>query len=319
MEYVPFGRTGIRVSTLCMGTMTFGKEADEKTSFALMDRALEAGINFFDTANVYNMRDKGLSEEIIGRWLGSRRREDIVLASKCHAPMGADPNARGSSRRHIVLAVEQSLKRLKTDWLDILYLHGWDDDTALEETFAAIDTLVQQGKVFYAGVSNFAAWQTMKALAVCAAGNLAPVACVQPMYNLVKRQAEVEILPLALSENLAVCPYNPLAAGLLTGKYGRGETGRIRENDMYAKRYEDKGYWDVSERFVQYARSIGKSPAALAIAWVSGHPAVTSTILGARNLEQMDDTLGCLRLELAPEQRAKITALSIDPPLPTDR
>jgi len=318
VEYVAFGQTGIRVSKLCMGTMTFGKEADEKTAFALMDRAIETGINFLDTANVYNMRDRGLTEEIIGRWLGPHR-ADIILASKCHFPMGAGPNDYGSSRRHITLAVEDSLRRLKTDWLDILYLHAWDEAAAIEESLAAITRLVEQGKVFYAGVSNFSAWQTMKAIGVARSKHLAPVACMQPMYNLVKRQAEVELLPLALSEGLAVCPYNPLAAGLLTGKYQRGETGRLRESEMYRKRFQHEIYWEVGERFVAYAASLGQSPAALAMAWVASHPAVTSPILGARNLDQLNDTLGCLDIDLTPEDRAAITALSVDPPLATDR
>jgi len=315
MEYVPFGKTGIRVSRLCLGTMTFGKEADEKTSFAIMDRAQEIGINFFDTANVYS---KGGSEEIVGRWLVGKR-ESIVLASKVHGPMGDGPNDWGSSRRNILLAVEKNLTRLKTDWLDILYLHLWDDFAALEESLGALTTLVEQGKVMYCGVSNFSAWQTMKAIAISEVKGLAPIACIQPMYNLVKRQAEVEILPLALAENLAVCPYNPLAAGLLTGKYLRGEKGRIDENEMYNKRYANPQYTETAKRFVPCAESLGHSPAALALAWVMSHPAVTSTILGARNLVQLNDCLGCLDIRLSPEDRAKITALSIDPPLATDR
>jgi len=315
MDYVPFGKTGIRVSRLCLGTMTFGKESDEQTSRAIMERALEAGINFFDTANVYN---KGVSEEILGRWMGDKR-ESIILASKVHGPTGDGPNDWGSSRRNILLGVEKSLKRLKTDWLDIVYLHLWDDYAAIEESLAAMSALIAQGKVMYCGISNFAAWQAMKAIAITASKNLAPVSCIQPMYNLVKRQAEVEILPMAISEGLAVCPYNPLAAGLLTGKYLKGGSGRLDENDMYKKRYASPQYTEVAERFVPYAASVGLSPAALALAWVMSHPAITSTIIGARNLDQMNDCLGCLDIKLTPEDRAKVTALSIDPPLATDR
>ncbi len=315
MDYVAFGKTGIRVSKLCMGTMTCGKEADEKTSFALMDRALDAGINFFDTANVYS---RGLSEEIVGRWLQGKR-DGIILASKVHVPMGDGPNDWGSSRRNILLSVEQSLKRLKTDWLDILYLHMWDDQTDLEQSLAAVTTLINQGKVMYCGISNFAAWQTMKAIGIADAKLLAPIACIQPMYNLVKRQVEVELLPLARSEGLAVCPYNPLAAGVLTGKYLRGEHGRLQESDMYRDRYKNPEYSEVAERFVAYAKGQGQSPAALAIAWVVRHPDVTSTILGARNLEQLGDNLACLDIDLNLEERAKISALSIAPPLATDR
>ena len=315
MDYVAFGRTGIRVSKLCLGTMTFGKEADEQTSMAIMHRVWEIGINFFDTANVYS---KGRSEEIVGRWIADKR-EAVVLASKVHGPMGEGPNDWGSSRRNILLAVEQSLKRLNTDWLDVLYLHLWDSQAALEQSLAAMNTLVEQGKVMYCGVSNFAAWQTMKAIAITEARRLAPLACIQPMYNLVKRQVEVEILPLALAEQLAVCPCNPLAAGLLTGKYQRGQTGRLHENAMYRERYKNPQYLEVANRFVPYAASLGMSPAALALAWVSSHPAVTSTIIGARDLGQLNDNLGCLDIHLSPEARNQITALSIDPPSATDR
>ena len=315
MKYVAFGNTGIRVSPVCLGTMTFGKEADEPTSRALMDRAFDAGINFFDTANIYN---KGLTEEIVGRWLPSRR-DAIVLASKVHFPTGAGPNDRGSSRRHILREVDKSLKRLQTDWLDILYLHHWDTETPIEETLSALTTLVENGKVHYCGVSNFAAWQTMKAIAAARAGRWAPIACIQPMYNLVKRQAEVEILPMAASQHLAVCPYNPLAAGLLTGKYRRGETGRLDENPMYKYRYADPVYAEVAARFVDHALTQGQSPAALAVAWVMAHPAVTSAIIGARSLEQLNDTLGCLDIALDPDRRAEISALSIEPPPATDR
>jgi aryl-alcohol dehydrogenase-like predicted oxidoreductase len=315
MDYVLFGQTGIRVSRLCLGTMTFGKEADERTSIAIMDRACDIGINFFDTANIYN---NGLSEEIIGRWMGARR-DSIILASKVHGSTGEGPNERGSSRRNILLAVEKSLRRLKTDWLDLLYLHLWDCDTALEQSLDAMTALVRQGKVMYCGVSNFSAWQTMKAIDITRYRDLAPVVCVQPMYNLVKRQVEVEILPLAVAEHLAVCPHNPLAAGLLTGKYQRGESGRLHENEMYRERYRNPWYAEVTVRFVQYAAAQGLSPAALAMAWVASHPAVTAPILGARNLDQLNDTLGCLDIRLTPEERAKVTALSMDPPLATDR
>ena len=315
MKYVSFGKTGIRVSPLCMGTMTFGKEADEQTAIRLMNRAVEAGINFFDTANVYN---EGVTEEIVGRWLGPRR-EEIILASKAHFPTGEGPNERGSSRRNIVHSVEKSLKRLQTDWLDILYLHHWDEEAALEQSLAAVTDLVAQGKVLYCAVSNFSAWQTMKGIGIASHCNLAPIMAMQPMYNLVKRQAEVELLPLALSEGLAVCPYNPLAAGLLTGKYQDGGSGRLHESEMYGVRYKNEQYWKISERFARYAREHGYSPAALAVAWVASHPAVTSPILGARNLEQLNETLGSLDIELTEEARAEIAGLGATPPLATDR
>jgi aryl-alcohol dehydrogenase-like predicted oxidoreductase len=295
--------------------MTFGKQADEQTSIAMMNRARDVGINFLDTANVYG---KGLTEDIIGRWLRGHR-EEIVVASKVHFPMGEGPNDWGSSRRHIFLSVENSLRRLKTEWLDILYLHHWDETTDLDQSLGALTALVNQGKVLYCGVSNFSAWQTMKAVALANAKNLAPIVCIQPMYNLVKRRAEVEILPLALSERLAVCPYSPVGGGLLTGKYQRGETGRLQENEMYRDRYKNRHYWEVSSRFVQYAQGRGLAPAALAVAWVASHPAVTAPIIGARSLEQINETLGCLDIQVTPEVRAEIAALSTEPPSATDR
>ena len=315
MKLVPFGKTGIRVSPVCLGTMTFGNEADEKTSVALMDHAYEVGINFFDTANSYS---QGLSEEIVGRWLGGQR-EEIVLASKVYSPMGDGANDWGSSRRNIMLSVDKSLKRLGTDWLDVLYLHLWDGAAALEQSLMAVTSLVEQGKVMYCGVSNFAAWQTMKAAGVAGARGLAPIVCIQPMYNLVKRQAEVEILPQAHEEGIAVCPYNPLAAGLLTGKYHQGDTGRLRENDMYKKRYENPAYWESAGRFVEQAGQLGHPPAALALAWVMSHPDVTSTIIGARNMTQLKQTLEGVEIGLSVEERAALSALSDPPALATDR
>ncbi len=309
MQYGYLAQTGIQVSKVCLGTMTFGKEADEQTSFSIMDHAQEIGINFIDTADLYG---KGLSEEIVGRWLRGKR-DRIILATKVQCPTGDDINDRGSSRRHILRAVEGCLGRLGTDWLDILYLHNWDEHTALEHTFSALTTLVQQGKVLHLGVSNFAAWQTVKAIDAAAKHGFAPIVCTQPMYNLVKRQAEVDILPMAASEKLAVFPYSPLGAGLLTGKYFRNESGRLRQNEMYRKRFENGQYWEVAERFVKYADEIGASPAALAVAWVASHPAVTAPIIGARDMQQLKDVLQFLEIELSPEDRAKMTALSFDP------
>lgn len=315
MNYVNLASTGVKVSRVCLGTMTFGKEADEAEGRAIMDRAFDAGINFFDTANIYN---KGITEEIVGRWI-KERRDSVVLASKCHFPTGDGVNERGSSRRHILRAVEDSLLRLQTDWIDLLYLHHWDDEVALEQSLAALDTLVRQGKVMYCGVSNFSAWQTMKAAALARSLGLAPIVAIQPMYNIVKRQAEVEILPLALSENIAVCPYNPLAAGLLTGKYHRNQTGRLKESEMYARRYEAPAYWEAAARFLDHADKVGDPPAALALAWVMSHPAVTSTIIGARSVDQFNDTVRGAKIVLTSEERQAISALSPAPPRATDR
>ena len=315
MDYVRLGRTGLLVSPITLGTMTFGNEADEAESRRIMDYAFERGLNFFDGAHNYNL---GATEEIIGRWIGSRR-ADIIYASKIFFPSGGNRNDEGLSRRNIIRACEKSLKRLQTDYIDLLYLHHWDENVPVEDSLAALDTLVQQGKVHYAGVSNFSAWQTMKAVAESGRHGLAPVAVIQPMYSLVKRQAEVEIFPLAAHEGLAVVPYNAMGAGLLTGKYLAGGAGRLTESDMYRQRYENTVYVEIAERFVAYAQAHGHSPAALATAWVMAHPLVTSTLVGARTVQQLEQTLTCLDIGLTLEPRAEITALSVDPPLATDR
>ncbi len=315
MNYVGFGQTGVKVSEICLGTMTFGKEADEETSIAIMDRAFDAGIQFFDTADLYN---QGLTEEIVGRWLKGRR-DDVILASKVYFPTGDGVNDRGSSRLHIIKGVEASLKRLQTNSLDILYLHHWDNDTAIEESLAAISHLVDQGKILYCAVSNFSAWQTMKAISAAEANGFAPISAIQPQYSLIKRQAEVEILPMAQDQGIAVCPYSPIAAGLLSGKYQRKEEGRMDVNPMYKERYSDPAYMDVSTRFVQYAETHGYPPAALAVAWATSHPTVTSAIIGARNLEQLDTAISSQNIGLTPETRDEISALSIEPPSATDR
>jgi len=315
MQYVPFGPTGIKVSELCLGTMTFGNEADAPLSRRMMDRAFDAGVTFFDTADIYT---HGTTEEIVGRWV-TERREDIVLATKVHYPTGEGVNERGNSRLHILRGVEASLRRLRTDHLDVLYLHHWDDDTPLDESLAAMDTLVRDGKVVYCGVSNFSAWQTMAAIDTADASGFAPIVCAQPMYNLVKRIAETEILPMAEYAGLAVCPYSPVAAGLLTGKYNRGEQGRITNHPMYTARYRGESYLETAQRFPEYAPSRGLAAPALAIAWVAAHPAVTAPIVGARNLEQLDTALSSVEIKLSAEQRDAIAAFSPTPPRATDR
>lgn len=316
MKYIYLGNTGLQVSEVCLGTMTFGNESDESTSRAIMDRALDYGINFFDAAHNYN---RGLTEEIVGRWIGPHR-DQIILTSKVFFPWGGGVNDQGTSRRNIINSVEKSLRRLNTDYIDILYLHHWDDHTAIEHSLGALNTLVEQGKVVHCGVSNFSAWQTMRATATAKEMGYPPIVVAQPMYSLVKRQVEVEILPMADYEGLAVVPYNAIGAGLLTGKYLKEDgQGRLTEAEMYRQRYDNPAYIEVTRKFVAYAREKGVSPAALATRWVMSHPAVTSAIIGARNLDQMNDTMTCVNIEMQPEVRAEITALSIDPPRATDR
>jgi aryl-alcohol dehydrogenase-like predicted oxidoreductase len=318
MEYRRLGKTGIKVSSLCLGTLTFGKEADESASAAIFHRCREVGINFFDTADSYN---GGRAEEILGRLIQDCRGE-IILTTKVYYPTGKDINDRGLSRRHIFQAVEGSLRRLKTDWIDIYFLHSFDPDVPMEEVFRAMDDLVRQGKVLYPGVSNWMAWQTAKALGICEREGWAAIQCLQPMYNLVKRTAEIEILPLAEAEKIGVITYGPLGGGLLTGKYRAGqkpEKGRFAENPIYPKRYDEPRYFEIAEKFAAHARAQGVNPAALAVAWVMSHPAVTAPIIGARHEDQLKDSLEALKIKMTPQWRKEISALSIEPPPPTDR
>jgi aryl-alcohol dehydrogenase-like predicted oxidoreductase len=318
MEHRFLGRTGVRLSRLSLGVMSFGP--DEAAAQAVFDRSLEAGINHFDTADVYS---GGRSEEILGRLVARAGcRDRIVIATKAYFPTSPDPNARGSSRYHLVRSVEASLRRLATDRIDLFYLHRFDDETSLEETFRALDDLVSRGLVLYPALSNFAAWQVMKSLAVCDRRGLAPPVCIQPMYNLVKRQVEVEILPMCRSKGIGVIPYGPTGGGLLTGKYGsaaRPTSGRLVDNKQYQVRYGAADYYQVAEQFAQLARERGHHPAALAIAWVAAHPDVTSVLLGARNLEQLEPLLGALDIPMDADLRGAIAALSPAPAPATDR
>ena len=318
MEYRVLGKTGVKVSKLCFGAMSFGGDADYETSSELFSTCLDAGINFFDCANVYQL---GRSEEILGELMGGMR-DELVITSKVGIPMGEGVNDRGLSRRHIKVQVEDSLKRLNTDRIDVYFVHHFDNDTAMEETLRALDDLVTEGKILYPGVSNWSAWQIAKALGISSGSELARFAVVQPMYNLAKRQAEVEILPMALSEQMGVIPYSPLGAGLLTGKYtstSKPEGGRLIDAEMYSKRYSEAVYYEIAEAFSEYALGKEYHPATLAIAWVASNPAVTAPIIGARNVEQLRASLAAADVDMTEEWRAEITALSVDPPLPTDR
>lgn len=318
MEYRTLGRTGVQVSSLCFGTMSFGGPADEETSAAMFRRCRDVGINFFDTANVYN---GGRSEEILGKLMAGAR-DEIVLTSKVCFPMNEEINARGLSRRHIMLSVEASLKRLGTDRLDLYFAHTYDPKTPIDETLRALDDLVHQGKILYPGVSNWAAWQIAKSLGYSERAGLARSECIQPMYNLVKRQAEVEILPLAASEQIGVICYSPLGGGLLSGKYGvdrRPDQGRLVENSMYVRRYGAPEYYEIADRFSTYAADHGLHPATLAVAWVMSHPAITAPIIGARNVEQLEPSLAAHEVQMTAELRAEISALSPEPPPATDR
>lgn len=318
MEYRFLGDTGVKISELCMGTWTFGGEADEDTSKEMFHRCRDVGVNIFDCADVYQ---DGRSEEILSRLIADCR-DEIIITSKAYFSTGTHVNALGASRRHLVASVEASLRRLDTDTIDIFFIHHFDERTSLEDTLRALDHLVRQGKILYPAASNFAAWQVAKALGISSARGYAGFKCIQPMYNLVKRQAEVEILPMAASESLGVITYSPLGGGLLTGKYGpsrRPASGRLVDNEMYRIRYGDAWMVEAAGRFADFAETRGFDPVSLAVAWVGSHPAVTAPIIGARSVEQLEGSLGAAEIRMTPELRAEISALSPAPPPATDR
>ena len=303
MEYRRLGSTGTRVSELCLGTMTFGNEADEATSRDLVDRFLAAGGNFVDTADVYN---DGASEEITGRALGNRR-DDVVLATKVRFPTGPGPNDRGASRRHIRLGIEASLRRLGTDWIDLYQIHCWDATTPIEETVSTLDDLVHEGKIRYAGASNYTAWQLAKSLGLAALRGWQPFVSLQPEYSLITRDIERELLPLCREEGLAVLPWSPLAGGVLTGKYREGEDfpkgtrgADTEEPITFTYRLHDRA-WSIVEAVRKVAEEAGKTPSQVALNWILHRPGVTAPIIGARNMAQLEDNLGAAGWQLEEE------------------
>ncbi|RME98019.1 MAG: aldo/keto reductase [Alphaproteobacteria bacterium] len=318
MKYKLLGSTGLQVSQLCFGTMSFGGDANEEESERMYRACRSAGINFFDCADSYS---RGKAERILGKLIRSER-DDLVITSKCFNPMSDDINDRGANRRHILSAVEASLDRLGTDRLDILFMHRWDPVVPLEETLRVLEKLVSDGKVLYLGASNYAAWQIAKGLGISAKNGWPRFDVIQPMYSLVKRQAESEIFPLALAENLGVITYSPVGGGLLSGKYdtrNRPERGRLMTNKEYIKRYGEDWVFEVAENFTKLAQEMNVHPVSLAVAWAAGHPAVTAPIIGARSLEQLEPSLTSIEIDMTPELRERISALSRTPPVATDR
>ena len=318
MEYKWLGRTGIKVSPLCFGTMSFGGDADEAESARMYAACRELGINFFDCADAYS---KGKAESILGKLIASER-DDLVITTKCFNPTSGDVNARGGNRRHISRAVEASLARLGTDRVEVLFMHRWDPVTPLEETLRALEDLVRAGKVLHLGASNYSAWQVAKGLGISERRGWARFDVIQPMYSLVKRQVESEILPLAHSEELAVITYSPVGGGLLSGKYAPGvrpDTGRIISDKSYATRYGEEWVFETAGAFTGLAQEKGVHPVSLAVAWAAGHPDVTCPIIGARSLEQLGPSLDSLGIDMTAELRAEVSALSRTPPPATDR
>jgi aryl-alcohol dehydrogenase (NADP+) len=301
MQHVKFGRTGLRVSRLCLGTMTFGLQCDEPRSHAILDAAANGGIDFIDTADVYplggDQGTKGRTEEIVGNWLKGRRHQFIV-ATKCVGVMGPKPWEQGMSRKHILDAIDGSLRRLQTDYVDLYQLHGYDAQTPIDEALDALDTVVRSGKARYIGVSNWLAHRVARALGRSELKNLARIDSVQPRYNLLFRAFERDLLPLCAEESIAVIPYNPLAGGLLTGKHDRNgppPQGTRFTLGSAGARYQER-YWKVGEfETVEQLRAIGNeagmSMATMAVAWVLSNPAITAPIIGASRQEQLTDSL----------------------------
>jgi 1-deoxyxylulose-5-phosphate synthase len=319
MRYRKLGRTGLKVSELCLGTMTFGWTADETAARSIMSAALEAGINFFDTADIYSRWSSnsyaGKSEEIIGRWLREQQRDQIVIATKVRGPMGDGPNDQGLSRKHILDAVDRSLQRLQTDYIDLYQTHWPDQETPLEETLRALDDLVRSGKVRYIGCSNSPAWYTTKTLWISDKHRLARYESVQPHYNLVHRhEFERELLDLCRDQDLGVIPYSPLAGGFLSGKYRRGQDapeGSRGEQSEQIKRYmRHERNFDLIERLDGIGKDHQKSVAQVALSWLIDAPAVTAPIVGANTVEQLRDTLGAVGFTLSEEERKQLDELS---------
>jgi len=308
VRYRHLGKTGIRVSELCLGAMTFGMFADEKESFRIMDRFADAGGNFIDTANVYM---QGVSEEIVGKWLKGRDRSRFVIATKVRFIMGDGPNDVGLSRKHILDSVKASLRRLGTDYIDLYQVHAWDPKTPLEETLSTLNDLVRAGCVRYIGASNFRGWQLQKALDLSRLHGWEAFVSLQPQYNLLSRAVEYELIPVCLNEGLGVIPWSPLRGGWLSGKYRRGMTAPPEGTRVALasekgwsetwERYNNEFTWNVLDALFEAAQAAGKTPAQTAINWVLHRPGVTAPIIGARNVEQLEDNLGAIGWELAPE------------------
>ncbi|MDA8195373.1 MAG: aldo/keto reductase [Thermaerobacter sp.] len=305
------GNTGLSVSRLCLGTMTFGNQADTATSLAILDKAFAAGVRFIDTADVYPLGGglplQGATEEILGQWLKGHRHE-VVLASKCYGATGSGPNDRGLSRRHIMSAIENSLRRLQTDYLDLYQAHQFDSNTPVEETLRAFDDLVRQGKVRYIGVSNWRTWQLARGTAAVERNGLYPIISVQPRYNLLFRMIEEDLVPFCVANGLGLITYNPLAGGLLTGRYqphqavpdGTRFGLAAGAGQLYQARYWSPAHFAAVERFREYCADRHLSLAAAAVAWVLAQPGITSAIIGASRPDQLDASLQAADVTLTP-------------------
>jgi 1-deoxyxylulose-5-phosphate synthase len=322
MQHVRLGRTGLKVSRLCLGTMTFGYQCDEDTSQAILNRAMDGGITFLDLADVYPIggtsETVGRTEEIVGRWMKGRR-ERFIVATKCFGRMGPSRWDQGNSRKHILDAIDASLKRLQTDYVDLYQLHGPDPETPIDETLRALEDVVRSGRARYVGCSNFLAYQVARAVGRSEAMGIVRFDSVQPRYNLLFRQIERELLPLCSEEGIGVIPYNPLAGGLLTGKHNRHagpEEGSRFTLGTAADRYKDR-YWhdrefDMVEELAPIAREAGMTLAQMAVAWVLANPAITAPIVGASRPEQLEDSLKAVEAQLPDDLKQRLDEVTVE-------
>lgn len=320
MKHTRLGRTGLQVSRLCLGTMTFGLQCDQPTSNAIMDRASDGGITFFDTADVYPLggtgETVGRTEEIVGSWLKGKR-ERFILATKCFGRSGPARWDQGNSRKHILDAVDASLRRLQTDYIDLYQLHGPDPETPIDETMRALEDVVRSGKVRYVGCSNFLAYQIARAVGRSEALGIVRFDSVQPRYNMLFREIERELLPLCAEDGIGVIPYNPIAGGLLSGKHnphGVPEEGSRFTLGTAAQRYQDRywheGMFQTVEQLRPLAAEAGMSLPQMAVAWVMANPAVTAPIIGASRPEQLDDTLKAAETPMSAELKQRLDDLT---------
>jgi aryl-alcohol dehydrogenase (NADP+) len=320
MEHARLGRTGLQVSRLCLGTMTFGLQCDEETAVAILDRAAEGGIDFLDTSDAYplggDLSTRGVTEEIVGRWLHGKR-DRFIVATKCFAPTGPAPFDGGNSRKHILAAVDASLRRLQTDYIDLYQLHGYDQATPIDETLGALDDLLRQGKVRYTGCSNFLTYQLVRAIGRSETLRLARFDSVQPRYNLLFRQIEREMLPFCREDGVGVIPYNPIAGGLLSGKHSRSapppEGSRFTLGTA-ASNYQDR-YWhdrefDTVDALRELAGQAGVSLVTLSVAWVLANEAVTAPIIGASRPGQLDASVAAAGFVLDEDLKARLDDLT---------
>jgi aryl-alcohol dehydrogenase-like predicted oxidoreductase len=306
MEYTSLGRTGLKVSRLCLGTMNFGSQTDESASHEILDQALDLGFNFFDTANVYGWKTgEGITEQIIGRWLalGGNRRDRIVLATKVFGRMGESPNERRLSAYHIRRACEESLRRLRTDHIDLYQMHHIDRETPWEEIWQAMEQLVTQGKVIYVGSSNFAGWHISQAQCIARDRHFMGLVSEQSLYNLKDRMVELEVIPACRAYGLGLIPYSPLAAGILAGALEKGDKGRRASERI--KKETDK-YKNQLKDYESFCRELGEKPANVALAWLLHNPAVTAPIVGPRTRDQLVDSTRSLDIILSDEHMVRL-------------